>query len=53
MNRILAILALIVLGGFLFILVYEVPRLDLILIVGFTAALVLFDFFRTLRNKRD
>ncbi len=53
MNRILAIFALIVFGGFLFILVYEVPRVDLILIIGFTAALAVFDFIRTLRKKRD
>lgn len=44
MDRLMAIFALLVLGGFLGILVVEVPRLDLIVLSGITFALVLYDF---------
>lgn len=53
MNRILALFALIALGGFLAILAFEVPSPDLIIVVIITAALALYDFYRSLFNKRD
>ena len=53
MERIIALVALLTFGGFLGILLFEVPRLDLILIIGFVALLAAIDFYRSTRNKRD
>ncbi|MEL7344552.1 MAG: hypothetical protein AAFN59_06790 [Pseudomonadota bacterium] len=53
MNRFLAFVALVVLGGFLGILAFEVVEPDLMIVIAFTAVLVLIDFYRSLRAKRD
>jgi hypothetical protein len=44
--RLLALLALLVLGGFLFILAWALGRLDLWLLVLLTMGLAGWDFFR-------
>lgn len=43
-DKLLALLALAVLIGYLGILVFHVPRLDLGLIIGATLCLVIYDF---------
>jgi hypothetical protein len=53
MTRLLALFAFLVFGGFLLILAMGVPRLDLVLIIGFTAALVAYDFVTSSGKKRD
>lgn len=44
MDRLMALLALAVLAAFLGILVWKVPRLDLMAVVGVTLALASWDF---------
>lgn len=44
MDKILMVLAILVLGGFLAILLIEVPRLDLGCIIAFTLAMMIYDF---------
>ena len=51
--RLMAILAFGVLAGFLGILVFEVPRLDLGVIVGITLLLVVVDFLTTPGPRGD
>ncbi len=46
-SRLMAIAAFAVLAGFLGILVFEVPRLDLGIIAAITLILVVVDFFST------
>ena len=52
-DRVMAVLAFLFLLGFLGILVWFVPRLDLGLVVAATLLLVAYDFYTTLRNKPD
>ena len=52
-DRAMALLAFLFLLGFLGILVWYVPRLDLGLVVAATLLLVAYDFYTTLRNKPD
>ena len=47
MNRLIALLALAVLVGFLGILLVSVPRLDLGLVIALTVALAAIDFARS------
>ena len=44
-NTLMALLAFAVLTGFLGILLYAVPRLDLGIVIGLTLLLVGYDFF--------
>ena len=52
-HRIMAILAFAVLAGFLGILVFEVPHLDLGVVVAITLVMVVADFLTTPRRPRD
>lgn len=52
MERILTIIAFIILCGFLGVLVYKLPRLDLCLVVGVTAAMAFYDLFIHKRPSR-
>lgn len=52
-DRVMALLAFLFLLGFLGILVWFVPRLDLGAVVAATLLLVAYDFYTTLRNKPD
>lgn len=45
MDRILAVVAALLLAGFLGTLLAFVPRLDLVVVIGITFLLVLWDFF--------
>ena len=49
-NRLVAVAAFLVLAGFLGILVWEVPRLDLGAVIGVTLLLVLVDLLGQLRG---
>ena len=51
-DRIMMALAILVLGGFLGILVLEVPRIDLGAVVGVTLLLVLWDLLRGPIDRR-
>ncbi|WP_170314591.1 hypothetical protein [Aquibium carbonis] len=44
MDRLMALLALVVLTGFLGILVWKVPRVDLFVVVAITLSLAIWDF---------
>ncbi|WP_198585907.1 hypothetical protein [Pararhizobium haloflavum] len=46
MNKTIAVIALAVLAAFLGILIYEVPRLDLSVVVGITILLAAYDFLK-------
>jgi hypothetical protein len=50
MNKLLASVAFVVLVGFLGILIWHVPRLDLIAVVGLTVALAGWDLLKGLRG---
>jgi len=52
MNNILALFAFATFIAFLGILVWSVPRLDLIGVVGLTVALAGWDLLQNLRGKR-
>ncbi|HMO08680.1 MAG TPA: hypothetical protein PKD10_13690 [Paracoccaceae bacterium] len=53
MNRVIALLALAVLAGFLWILAAKVGRVDLSVVVGLTFLIAAFDIWQTgLRGKR-
>ena len=45
-HRLIALVAYLILCGFLFILVWKVPRVDLIILVGITLALAGWDMLR-------
>lgn len=51
MDRLMALLALAVLAIFLGILVWKVPRLDLMAVVGVTLALATWDFIANARES--
>jgi hypothetical protein len=53
MDRPMALLALVVLAGFLGILAWKVPRVDLIAIIGITLALALWDFLGHAGRRRS
>jgi len=46
MDRVLAILAMLVLFGFLGILAFSVPSPDLLIVIAVTLLLAAYDFFR-------
>ena len=50
MNKLLATFAFVMLVGFLGILIWHVPRLDLIAVVGLTVALAGWDLLKGLRG---
>ncbi len=52
MERILTIIAFLVLCGFLGVLVYKLPRLDLIVVIGVTALMAFYDLFIHTRASR-
>lgn len=51
-RALVAVVALLVLAGFLGVLIYEVPRFDLAAVIGATMLLVLIDLVVTLRDGR-
>lgn len=53
MNRLAALLAFIVFAGFLAILAFKVPSIDLILVIALTLALAGYDFFTSSGKPRD
>ncbi|SDG94413.1 hypothetical protein [Sulfitobacter delicatus] len=53
MNRFLALLAFAAIAVFLLILAFEVPSIDLIIIIAITLAFVAYDFFTSSKNKKD
>ena len=53
MNRILALIALATLAVFLGILIYEVPRLDLGIVIFITVALAAYDFLKPNRPRQE
>jgi hypothetical protein len=52
MNNILALFAFATFLVFLGILLWSVPRLDLIFVVGLTVALAAWDLFQSLKGNR-
>lgn len=52
MNGIMAFVAFAILAAFLTILIIHVPRLDLILVIGFTLVLAGWDLISTIRARR-
>lgn len=53
MNYILAIIGFLALAGFLLILIFEVPRVDLGIVVGLTLVLALVDFVREMAVRKN
>lgn len=53
MNRLLALVAFVVLLGFVGILAVSVPSPDLIAVIALTVALVGYDFLTSNRNRTD
>lgn len=52
MQKIMGLIAFLVLAGFLGILIWKVPRADLILVVGSTIVLVGYDLYSSLLRGR-
>ncbi len=52
-DRILAVLAILVLAGFLGILLWELRRIDLGVLIGVTLLLVIWDVLRPRNRRRD
>ncbi len=52
MNNVLALIAFATFLGFLGILLWSVPRLDLIVVVGVTVSLAGWDLLQNLRGNR-
>lgn len=50
-DRFIAIAALVIMTGFLGILLWKVPRIDLATIIALTLVLASYDFFRTFRDQ--
>ena len=53
MNVAMALLALVILTGFLGILVIHVPRTDLLIVTGVTLLLVAWDLYTTFRRRKN
>lgn len=53
MNKLLALLALVTIGGFIGILAVNVPSPDLIAVAVLTFGLVVYDFATSARDKKD
>lgn len=51
MDRTIAVAALVILAAFLAVLVWKVPRADLIIVIALTLGLAAYDFFRTFRQN--
>ncbi len=51
MDRTIAVAALVILAAFLAVLVWKVPRADLIGVIALTLGLAAYDFFRTFRQN--
>ncbi|MCD1627331.1 MAG: hypothetical protein ACU0B7_00615 [Paracoccaceae bacterium] len=52
MNKVMAVFAFLVLVAFLAILLIHVPRLDLIVVIGFTVLLAAWDLYTTHRPRK-
>ena len=52
-ERVVAVLAFVVLTGFLGILLWKVPRWDLGIIIGITLLLAAYDFLSSAGRKKD
>lgn len=52
MTKVLSLLAFLLLAGFLGVLAWKVPRLDLFIILGLTIALVAYDLGGSALKKR-
>lgn len=53
MNRILAIFAFAAIAVFLLILAFQVPSIDLIIVIAITLSFVAYDFFTSASDKKD
>ncbi len=53
MNKLLALIALVVIGIFIGILVFNVPSPDLMAVAALTFGLVVYDFATSARDKKD
>ncbi len=53
MNKLLALFALVTIGGFIGILAYHVPSPDLIVVAALTFGLVVYDFATSARDPKD
>jgi len=53
MNKLLALLALVTIGGFIGILAFNVPSPDLIAVAALTFGLVVYDFATSARDPKD
>lgn len=53
MNRILSLFAFLVLVGYLSILVWRVPRIDLATVIAITLLLALWDIYSSARRGRS
>lgn len=53
MNKLLALIALVTVGGFIGILAYNVPSPDLVVVAALTFALVAYDFATSARDPKD
>lgn len=51
MNRLLALVAIVVFAGFLAILAFEVPSPDLVAVIVLTIALAGYDFLTSSKNR--
>jgi uncharacterized membrane protein len=52
MSKLVALIALVALAAFLGILLFEVPRMDLGILIVFTVALAVYDFFKPSNRAR-
>jgi predicted neutral ceramidase superfamily lipid hydrolase len=50
---IMALVALATLIASLGVVAYFVPEIDLILVIGFVSSLAIYDFWQSLRNKKQ
>lgn len=53
MNKLLALIALVTIGGFIGILALKVPSPDLMIVAGLTFALIVYDFATSARDPKD
>lgn len=53
MNKLMALLSLAIMIGFLGILAYKVPSIDLVIVVAFTLVLAAYDVITSAFGKKD
>lgn len=51
-DKIMAVLALATMIAFLGVVAWFVPEIDLIIVIGFVSLLAIYDFWRSLRDRR-